>query len=179
VKRVTDIPAGLPLVLRPSRTATIAAFGAAVLFGLLGLLFALSGGVVGAAFCFALAAVGLFGGVMALLPRRTELRLDEQGFAVVSPVKTRKGAWSEVQRFEEDLSRGGLERSVGEDDPAECGVGVGVIEDVECVVARDGELERVGGLVDHDDGQAVVGGAPEEEDIDPVRRAVRELTTGG
>ena len=66
-----------------------------------------------------------------------------------------------------------------DDDPAESGVRVGVVEDVERLVARDYELERVGGLVDHDDSQGVVGRAPEEEDIDPVRRAVRELTAGG
>jgi len=107
VKSVPEIPAILPLVLRPSRTGTIAAFGAAVLFGLVGLVFAVSGGVVGAVFCFVLAAVGLFGGVMALLPKRAELRLDDQGFAVVSPVKTWKGAWSEVESFEaETVSMG-------------------------------------------------------------------------
>ena len=37
---------------------------------------------------------------MALLPNRTELRLDDQGFAVVSPVKTWKAGWTEVERFE-------------------------------------------------------------------------------
>ena len=36
------------------------------------------------------------------MPKRTELRLDDQGFTVVSPVKTWKGAWSEVERFEAD-----------------------------------------------------------------------------
>ena len=102
MKRLPDIPAGLPLVLRPSRTGTIAAFGAAALFGLVGLVFALSGGVVGAVFCFLLATVGLFGGVMALLPKRTELRLDDHGFVVVSPVKSWHAAWSEVERFEAD-----------------------------------------------------------------------------
>jgi hypothetical protein len=100
VKRVPDIPADLPLVLRPSRSGTIAAFGMAVLFGLVGVVFAISGGVLVAIFCFALAAVGLFGGVMALVPKRTELRLGDQGFTVVSPVKTWKAAWSEVERFD-------------------------------------------------------------------------------
>lgn len=112
VKRMPEIPAILPLVLRPSRTGTIAAFGAAVLFGLVGLVFAISGGVVGAVFCFVLAAIGLFGGVMALLPKRTELRLDDQGFVVVSPVKTWKGAWSEVERFEADTVSMGPRSSV-------------------------------------------------------------------
>ena len=70
------------------------------MFGLVGLVFAVSGGVLVAVFCFVLAAVGLFGGVMGVLPKRTELRLDDQGFAVVSPVKTWKAAWSEIERFE-------------------------------------------------------------------------------
>ena len=56
-----------------------------------------------AVFCFALAAVGLFGGVMAVMPKRTELRLDDQTFTVVSPVKTWKAAWGEVERFEADI----------------------------------------------------------------------------
>jgi hypothetical protein len=103
VKGVPDIPINLPLVLRPSRRGTIAAFGAAVLFGLVGFVVAVSGGVIVAVFCFVLAAVGLFGGIMAVLPKRTELRLDDQGFTVVSPVKTWNAAWSEVERFEADL----------------------------------------------------------------------------
>ena len=80
----------------------MAAFGAAVLFGLVGLVFAITGGVIVAVFCFALAAVGLFGGVIAVLPKRTELRLEDQGLAVVSPVKTWKAAWGEIERFEAD-----------------------------------------------------------------------------
>ena len=103
VKPIPEIPANLPLVLRPSRSGTIAAFGAAALFGLVGLVAAVSGGVVVAVFCFALAAVGLFGGVMAVMPKRTELRLDDQTFTVVSPVKTWKAAWGEVERFEADI----------------------------------------------------------------------------
>ena len=94
------IPGQLPLVLRPSRRGTVAAFAAAALFGLVGLVVAVAGGVLIAVFCFALAAVGLFGGVMAVVPKRAELRLDEQGFTVVSPVKTWKAGWSEVERFE-------------------------------------------------------------------------------
>jgi hypothetical protein len=100
VRTVPAIPEQVPLVLRPSRRGTIAAFAAAALFGLVGSVIALAGGVIVAVFCFVLAAVGLFGGVMALLPKRTELRLDEQGFTVVSPVKTWKAGWSEVERFE-------------------------------------------------------------------------------
>ncbi len=98
-----ETPANLPLVLRPSRRGTIAAFGVAVLFGVVGLLVAVAGGVIAAVFCFALAGIGLFAGVMAVLPKRTELRLDEQGFAVVSPVKTWKAAWSEIERFQPDM----------------------------------------------------------------------------
>jgi hypothetical protein len=103
VKRVPDIPADLPLVLRPSRRGTIAAFGAAALFGVVGLVFAVSSGVIVAVFCFVLAAIGLFGGVMGVLPKRTELRLDDQGFTVVSPVKTWNAAWTEVELFEADI----------------------------------------------------------------------------
>ena len=44
---------------------------------------------------------------MAVLPKRTELRLDEQGFAVVSPVKTWKAGWGEIERFEADNVRMG------------------------------------------------------------------------
>ena len=55
-----------------------------------------------AVFCFVLAAIGLFGGVMAVMPKRTELRLDDQTFTVVSPVKTWKAGWGEVERFEAD-----------------------------------------------------------------------------
>ena len=97
-----EIPASPPLVLRPSRRGTIAAFGVAALFGFVGLFFAVSGGVIGAIFCFVLAGIGLFAGVVAVMPRRTELRLDDQGFAVVSPVKTWKAAWSEIERFQPD-----------------------------------------------------------------------------
>ena len=61
----------------------------------------------------------------------------------------------------------------------ERGVCVGVIEDVECLGGGDDQLERIGVLVDHDDGERVVGGAPEQEDVDPVRRAIRELSAGG
>ena len=103
VKAIPEIPANLPLVLRPSRSGTIAAFGAAALFGLVGLVVAVSGGAVVAVFCFVLAAVGLFGGVMGVMPKRTELRLDDQSFTVVSPVKTWRAAWTEVERFEADI----------------------------------------------------------------------------
>jgi hypothetical protein len=103
VNSVPDIPADLPLVLRPSRKGTVAAFGAGALFGVVGLVFAVSGGVIGAVFCFVLAAIGLFGGVMGVLPRHTELRLDDQGFTVVSPVKSWQAAWTEVELFEADL----------------------------------------------------------------------------
>ena len=96
------IPDTLPLVLRPSRRGTIAAFGAGVLFGLVGLVVAVSGGVLVAVFCLALAAVGLFAGLMGVLPKRSELRLDDQGFEVVSPVKRWKAAWTEIEKFEED-----------------------------------------------------------------------------
>ena len=59
-----------------------------------------------------LAAVGLFGGVMAVLPKRTELRLNGQGFVVVSPVKTWHAAWSEVERFVADTVSMGPDSSV-------------------------------------------------------------------
>ena len=97
-----EIPEMLPLVLRPSRKSNIAAFGAAILFGVVGLLFAAAGAWVGGVFCFVLAAIGLFAGVMGVLPKRSELRLDDQGFEVVSPVKDWKAAWIEIERFEED-----------------------------------------------------------------------------
>jgi hypothetical protein len=98
----SEIPASLPLVLRPSRRGTVAAFGVALLFGIVGLVVAVSGAWIVAAFCSLLAGVGLFAGVMAVLPKRTELRLDDQGFTVVSPVKTWKASWSEVERFQPD-----------------------------------------------------------------------------
>ncbi len=100
VTSIPEIPLDLPLVLRPSRRGTIAAFGAALLFALVGLVVAVSGGVLVAVFCFVLATVGLYGGVMGLLPKRTELELDDQGYTVVSPVKTWKAVWSEIERFE-------------------------------------------------------------------------------
>lgn len=98
--RIPEPSVDLPLVLRASRKGTIAAFGAGVLFALVGLVVVVSGGVIVAVFCFALAAVGLVGGVMGLLPRRTALELDGQGLTVVSPVKTWKASWHEIERFE-------------------------------------------------------------------------------
>ena len=109
---IPAIPDRLPLVLRPSRRGTIAAFGAAVLFGVVGLAVAVSGGVIAAVFCFVLAAIGLFGGVMAVLPERAELRLDEQGFTVVSPVKTWQVGWHEVQGFKAETVKVGPDSSV-------------------------------------------------------------------
>jgi hypothetical protein len=102
VTPVPEIPDSLPLVLRPSRRGTIAAFAAGILFGVVGLVVAVSGGVLVAIFCLALAAVGLFGGVMGVMPKRSELRLDDQGLEVVSPVKRWKAAWGEIERFEQD-----------------------------------------------------------------------------
>ena len=99
-KTVPEIPATLPLVLRPSRAGTIAAFGAGFAFALFGLLFTSAGNVLVALFAFVLAAVGLVAGIVGVLPRRSELRLDDQGLEVVSPVKTWKAAWSEIERFE-------------------------------------------------------------------------------
>ena len=100
MKRVQDVPQTLPLVLRPSRAGTLAALGVGILFALVGLFFAVVGNVLVALFCFALAGVGLFGGVMAILPRRSELRLDDRGLEVVSPAKTWRAAWDEIERFE-------------------------------------------------------------------------------
>jgi hypothetical protein len=99
-KTVHEIPTALPLVLRPSRAGTLAAFAVGAFFLLVGLFFALAGNVLVALFCLALAAVGLFGGVMGVLPRRSELRLDDQGLEVVSPAKTWKAAWGEIERFD-------------------------------------------------------------------------------
>ena len=99
-KTVQEIPATLPLVLRPSRAGTIAAFGVGIAFALVGLLFTAAGNVLVALFVFALAAVALFGGIMGVLPRRSELRLDDQGLEVVSPPKTWKAGWGEIERFE-------------------------------------------------------------------------------
>jgi hypothetical protein len=94
------IPESLPLVLRPSRAGTFAAAGAGVLFLLVGLFFAAAGNMLVAIFALALAAVGLFAAVVGVLPRRSELRLDEQGLEVVSPVKRWKAGWDEIERFE-------------------------------------------------------------------------------
>lgn len=99
-RTVPEIPATLPLVLRPSRAGTLAAFCVGALFALVGLFIVAAGNVLVALFCFALAAVGLFGGVMGVLPRRSELRLDDQALQVVSPAKTWKAAWGEIERFE-------------------------------------------------------------------------------
>jgi hypothetical protein len=101
------IPESLPLVLRPSRAGTIAAVSAGVLFLLVGLFFAVAGNVLVALFAFVLAAVGLFAGIVGVLPRRSELRLDDQGLEVVSPVKRWKAAWREIDRFEVETIRMG------------------------------------------------------------------------
>src|SRR4029079_11279795 len=85
-----QIPDALPLVLRPSRAGTIAAFVAGILFLLFAIFPLAVGNVLVSLFCFALAAVGLFAGVMVVLPKRSELRLDDQGLQVVSPVKSWK-----------------------------------------------------------------------------------------
>ena len=96
------IPDTLPLVLRPSRAGTFAAFGAGALFAVVGLALAASGKWIGALIILAFAAVGLWAGVMGVLPHRSELRLDDQGLSVVSPVKTWKAGWEEIDRFEPD-----------------------------------------------------------------------------
>jgi hypothetical protein len=100
VKAVPELPDSLPLVLRPSRAGTVAAFAAGVAFALFGLVFAAAGNVLVALFACVLAAVGLGAGVIGVLPRRSELRLDDQGLEVVSPVKTWKAGWGEIERFE-------------------------------------------------------------------------------
>ena len=94
-----QIPDALPLVLRPSRAGTIAAFVAGILFLLFAIFPLAVGNVLVSLFCFALAAVGLFAGVMVVLPKRSELRLDDQGLQVVSPVKSWKAGWSEIESF--------------------------------------------------------------------------------
>ena len=94
------VPDTLPLVLRPSRKGTIAAFGGGLLFLVVGLAFAAAGSVVGAVFLLVLAAIGLVAGVLGVLPHRSELRLDDQGLQVVSPVKTWRAGWTEIDRFE-------------------------------------------------------------------------------
>jgi hypothetical protein len=97
-----SIPDTLPLVLRPSRAGTLAALGAGTLFSVVGLALAASGNWIVAVIVLAFAAVGLWAGVMGVLPHRSELRLDEQGLGVVSPVKTWKAGWEEIERFEPD-----------------------------------------------------------------------------
>jgi len=118
-----EIPESLPLVLRPSRAGTIAAVCAGVLFLLFGALFAAAGNVLVALFAFALAAVALFAAVAGVLPRRSELRLDETGIEVVSPVKRWKAGWKEIERFRVESvpvgesSRGPVIRVVYRDGP--------------------------------------------------------------
>lgn len=55
-------------------------------------------------------------------------------------------------------------------------VGEWMVEDVERLVRRDGELERRAGGVEHRHGEVVVVRAPEEEDLDAARRAVCKLS---
>lgn len=97
-----SVPETLPLVLRPSRKSTIAAFGAGTLFAVVGLALAAAGNWLVAVIILVFAAVGLWAGVMGVLPKRSELRLDDQGLTVVSPVKTWKAVWADVERFEPD-----------------------------------------------------------------------------
>src|SRR6266516_6573918 len=55
-------------------------------------------------------------------------------------------------------------------------VGVGVAERIECPLVRDLEFEAlIDSAVDEFDRYPIAGLAPEERDLDPVRRTVGEL----
>src|SRR3954447_10821721 len=127
---------------------------------------------------------------------RTERACTEPGKAIAATARTAGGAgashvvcdrrprlaiWGDIV---EDVQGGEKARSSGSDiercrvdqvESTKCGVCVGMLEDVERLVRGHDELERICVLVDHDDGEGVVGGAPEQEDVDPVRRAIGEL----
>jgi hypothetical protein len=96
----TQIPVSLPLVLPPSRAGTIAAVAAGILFLLVSLLFAAVGSWFVSLFGLFLAFVGFVAAGAGVLPRQSDLRLDEQGLEVVSIVKRWKAGWSEIERFE-------------------------------------------------------------------------------
>src|SRR5262245_34260500 len=64
--------------------------------------------------------------------------------------------------------------------PRSGGVGEGVVEGIECALGLDDELEAVSdpGVLDLD-GECVLAGVPEQEDVESVALAGRELTCVG
>ena len=91
---------GDPLVLRPSRKGTVAALGTGLLFTLFALVLLSAGDEIPAFVVGLFAIVGIGAGTAGLKPRAAYLRLDDQGYAVKSPLKSWWICWSEIDHFE-------------------------------------------------------------------------------
>ena len=91
---------GEPLVLRGSRAGTVAALGVGLLFTLFVLVLLSAGDVLPAFVVGMFALVGLGAGIAGLIPRAANLRLDDQGYAVTSPLRSWRIGWNEIDRLE-------------------------------------------------------------------------------
>ena len=91
---------GEPLVLRGSLKGTVAALGVGLLFTLFALVLLSAGAVLPAFVVGGFALVGLGAGIAGLKPGAAYLRLDDQGYAVKSPIRSWRIGWSEIDHLE-------------------------------------------------------------------------------
>jgi len=91
---------GEPLVLRGSLKGTVAALGVGLLFTLFALVLLSAGAVLPAFVVGGFALVGLGAGIAGLKPGAAYLRLDDQAYAVKSPIRSWRIGWSEIDHLE-------------------------------------------------------------------------------
>jgi hypothetical protein len=101
-----------PLVRRASRVGTAAALGAGVLFALVALFFLAAGNVLAGVVAAVFALVGLGAGIAGLVPGAAGLRLDAEGYAITSPIKSWRVGWKEIDHLERAEIRAGRNGTV-------------------------------------------------------------------